>query len=169
MSHVSIGEARIQQTDLDLQAIKLACEHLGLVFCEGVTTYKWYGTWVGDYHGDDAAYRKIDPKKFGQCKHMIHLPWSAQEEADPTRRPYEIGLVEMEDGTLAPVFDHYGSGRRLMSLLGGKTCGKLMQLIDQYKVTLKAAQQKGHYVKSVERLAGGKVQIRIGVKQPDRL
>src|SRR4051812_5985522 len=109
MSHVVLGEGRIDQTAFDLEAVRLACQDLGLVFCQGVPTWQWYGVWVNDYHGKDAAYRQVKPEQFGHGKHMLRLPWSLHEEEiyakDPQKRPYEIGLIEMPDGRLAMIFD----------------------------------------------------------------
>ena len=169
MSHVSIASGeRIQQNELDLEATRLACDELGLVFCRDTTTYQWFGKWVGDYHASDAAYKQVDPKTFGLCKHMIRRKWTQDEEIrykkQPEARPYEIGLVEMPDGGLTAMFDHYGSGREIMKLVGGKTCGLLMATIAKYKTILKAATVAGHYVKSIEKLENGKVHVVIGVK-----
>ena len=51
MSHV----AEVQLEILDMKALKEAVEELGLEWREGQTTYNWYQSWVGDYHGKDAA------------------------------------------------------------------------------------------------------------------
>lgn len=156
MSHVTIAEGRIGQTDLDLQAVRLACEELGLEFCEGVTTYKWYGRWVNDYHATEAAYHQIDPKTFGTCKHMIRI------KGNPNA--YQLGLVELENGMLAPVFDQWGSGLSLQSIIGPAS-KKFVSVVNRYKAVLTAAAQQGHTVKSVERIEGTtKVRVIIGVK-----
>lgn len=97
-----------------------ACEHLNLEFREGQTTYRWFGTWVKDYHADDAAYKNgIDPKDFGKCEHAIGIP------GDHTS--YEIGVVKNphEEGYLL-VLDFYGSGKNLAKLVG-QDCKRLAQ------------------------------------------
>lgn len=178
MSHVSMGAGRIRDDALDLQATKLACEHLGLVFCAGQTTHQWYGRWVDDYHGADAAYRQMRAADFGKCSHAIRLPWTPYEEESyakkPEDRPYEAGLVKMTDGTFAVVFDHWQHGKGAAELarrLGwdGKDCAKLQALISQYKITIQAASQRGHYVKNVVRLDGDKTKVILGVRQPTQL
>ena len=174
MSHVVMGEGRIGQTDDDIKAIKMACEHLGLVFCEGQSEYKWYGRWMKDYHVADAAYRKIAADSFGKgAKHVIRLPWSMHDEEvyarDPSKRPYEIGLVEMEDGTLAPVFDNWRAGKGVATLVGkaGVSGARLVQTINQFKVVNQVAKNRGHRIKAIEPLPNGATKIVIsGVRRP---
>lgn len=77
-------------------------------------TYEWFGEWVGDYHGKDAAYKNgFDPKDFGKCDHAIRVDGSS----------YEIGLVAkpQEDGTIAYalIWDFWGSqGRKIDQVIG---------------------------------------------------
>lgn len=109
MSHVVAVDCRI--TDID--ALRRACETLGLEFREGQTTYRWYGRWENDYAAEDAAYKLgIRPETYGQCRHAIAIPGDD--------RSYEIGVVERSDGTYALVLDFYGSnGARTAQMVGG--------------------------------------------------
>lgn len=71
MSHVSTIETVIQ----DLDALEQACKALGTVeLVRGQTTWKWFGQFVNDYHGADAAYKHgIEPKDYGKCLHAIRV------------------------------------------------------------------------------------------------
>src|SRR5437016_6251552 len=105
MSHV----AAIKTEITDLEALKRACDELGLTFKEGQTTYKWFGQWVNDYHGEDAAYKSgIDPKDYGKCAHAIGVPGSG----------YEIGVVKLPNGNFTLIYDFFGPGRKIMETLG---------------------------------------------------
>jgi hypothetical protein len=113
MSHV----AAIKTEITDLEALKRACGELGLTFMEGQTNYAWYGHWVGDYHGEDAAYKQgIDPSQYGKCAHAIKVPGSG----------YEIGVVKLPNGNYTLIYDFFGPGRKIMESLG-KGCEKLVQ------------------------------------------
>lgn len=172
MSHVVIGEGRLGQTSDDLAAIRLACEHLGLVFQEGKKHYQWFGRWMKDYHGQDAAYRFMDAENFGHnAKHVIRLACSPYEEENyakhPEQRPYEVGLVEMPDGKLAVVFDNWSGGKGVADLIEkiGPQGGKLVQKINQFKIVAQVAKQKGHSIKSIEPLPNGATKIVIASQQ----
>ncbi len=180
MSHVSCGTGRIRDNKFDLGALKMACQQLGLEFCENQTEYKWYGTWVNDYGRDDAAYKHgIKPEDYGKCTHAIRVPWTEEEaaayEVNPKNRPYEAGLVKMPDGGFAVVFDHWSAGKgakQLQERLGwnGTDCTKLMQETTKLKIVLTAVQQDGHRVKEIETLPGGKLRVVLGIqKREDEL
>ena len=82
MSHVATIAVHIT----DLMALQFACEVLGLEFVEGQTTFRWYGTHIGDYPLPE-GFTKED---MGRCDHAIRLP----------NRPnaYEVGVVRRRDG-----------------------------------------------------------------------
>ncbi|SRR6266542_744231 len=113
LSHVAAVATEIS----DLTALRAACNELGLQFMEGQTTYAWFGQWVGDYHGEDAAYKQgIDPSEYGKCSHAIKVPGST----------YEIGVKKLANGNHTLIYDFYGPGRKIMEKLG-KGCEKLVQ------------------------------------------
>jgi hypothetical protein len=173
MSHVSVGAAVVNDSELELEALAQACEEAGLVFCKGVKEYKWYGRWVRDYHAEDAAYRHgVRPEDYGKCEHMIRLPQTLHEEEvyaqNPDARPYEIGLVRTADGKFQMVIDHWHSGKGVPELLaraGGQDMRNLARLTTKHKILLQASRQKGHEVKSVERL-GAKTKMVIKINPP---
>lgn len=179
MSHVTAGLPCVNpgafcEGGIDLEATRLALEHLAPGKFEvvlGQTEFKWVGRWYNDYHAQDAAYKQgVDVKDYGKCSHVIRFKRDPYEEEkfakDPKGRPNEVGLVaDKQTGMLRPVFDFYGSrGDELKEAFGGAGAPKLTALVTQYKVTLQTAKQSGHYVKSIERLGDGRVQVRIGVR-----
>lgn len=141
MSHVVTIDLKIKNID----ALKAAATELGLEFVEGKTTYRWYGRWVNDYHGNDAAYRAgISPEQYGTCDHVIRIPGD--------ERAYEIGVVRQADGSYAIVFDAWGPGRKLLNYIGdgGK---RLKQLYAVHAARL-AAQARGFNVQRIETREG---------------
>lgn len=107
MSHVATIEVEVKS----LKALKMACINLGLEFVEGQRTYKWYGKWVNDYHGNDAAYKHgIKPEDYGKCDHAIRIPGDT--------KAYEIGVIRQPNGSYTIVYDFWGPGRALKSYIG---------------------------------------------------
>lgn len=123
MSHV----VTIDTVFNDLEALDRACKKLGWTLKRGQKCYKWYGRWVNDYHGDNAAYKKgFDTNDYGKCDHAIGIPGCR----------YEIGLVDQGDGTLKPIYDNYSAG--------GLTDQMLDQLSQRYsaeRIRLEAERQ----------------------------
>ena len=107
MSHVATVELEVR----DLGALRAACAEVGLEFREGQTTHRWFGKWVKDYHGSDAAYLNgIDPKSYGKCDHALAVKGNANA--------YEVGVVKMPGGAHKLVWDFYGGGYGLMAAIG---------------------------------------------------
>jgi len=115
MSHVDIISLLVK----DLDAFRIACEKCGLQFMPNQSTYKWFGKWMQDYSGPQAAHQKI--KLDGKCEHAARIPNDSQA--------YEIGLVKDPDGRdgLRPVVDWWGPGKRICDKVGGKDMHKLVQ------------------------------------------
>lgn len=133
MSHVACVELVIN----DLEAIKATCKRNGWEFLENKKTYQWYGRWVNDYHGQDAAYNHgIDPKDYGKCEHAIKIPGIA----------YEIGLIKKPNGKpgeYVAIFDFWNAD--LKHALGGQQAPKLMQTYGVEKVRAECT-RKGYKV-----------------------
>lgn len=140
MSHV-VAHPNICFSDFD--AIRSACDELGLEFREGQKTWKYWGSWANDYHQENAAYKHgIDPKDYGKGMHAISV--KGDKEA------YEIGLVPNPkgDGSWMPVYDFYGEyGKRIQSK-AGKDLEKLNSKYAEHAITNQAKKQ-GHAVRKV--------------------
>jgi hypothetical protein len=104
MSHVTTVDIHITS----LEALKKACENIGLEFKENQTKYKWYGRHVGDYPIPD-GYTKAD---LGKCIHAIGIPGN--------KRAYEIGVVERRDGKegFSLMWDFWAGGNGLQEVVG---------------------------------------------------
>jgi hypothetical protein len=106
-----VPECTIQPDQLDVFAE--ACVELGAEFMRDQTSFAWFGRWVNDYHGADAAYRTIDPATFGTCAHAVRVPGAT----------YEVGLVKMPDGTFRLMYDNWSGGGGLHAKLGKQLSG----------------------------------------------
>lgn len=110
MSHVATVDVEIR----DLESLKLAAHNLGLEFRENQKTYRWYGRWVNDYHGDDAAYQHgVKPEDYGKCLHAIGIPNDS--------RAYEVGVIRNPNGAgYSLIWDFFSGGKGLKSRIGDK-------------------------------------------------
>lgn len=117
-------------------------------------SYKWYGTWVDDYDGADAANRHgIDPKDYGKCDHALVV--DGDDEA------YEIGVVasKTEPGSFQLVYDFYGEnkGQKLKRRIGGEG-ERLKQSYTKY-AALNSLTLKGFKLSNETRLDNGSIQL----------
>ena len=108
MSHVTASETEIPESQLD--TLIEACKEFGLEFVKGQTTYKWYGRFMNDYNGADAALNNgIKPEDYGKCVHAIKLPGCQ----------YEIGVYKHpQTGNLRLIYDFFGDGKKIQALIG---------------------------------------------------
>lgn len=79
MSHISTIQIEIKS----LEALKKACTRLGFAWAQGQKTYKWYGTFMGDYPLPSG----IKKENLGKCDHAIRVPGAT----------YEVGVVSQGD------------------------------------------------------------------------
>jgi len=72
--------------------------------------YNWFGKWMADFHGQDAAYKNgIAPEDYGNCDFCIQMPGVH----------YEIGVVKRKDGAgWTLVWDFYSDGKKLSQCVG---------------------------------------------------
>ena len=146
MSHVST----IQTIVNDLDALKQAADYLGLEFVEGQRTFKWYGSWVRDYHEEDAAYKQgHNPEDYGKCDHALRV--KGNDNA------YEVGVVGKGDGTYSLLFDHWAGGNGLMEKIGAKG-SKLNQTYTFLKVETEL-KHRGFKVVNLENLSNGSIKM----------
>ena len=129
MSHVTKIDVELK----DLEALNVACQELGLELRLHQTTYKWFGSYVGD-SSLPAGFTK---KELGHCEHAIVVKGAGTST-------YEIGLVTRRDGK--PGFtllkDDWQGGYGLLEKIGGKTAEKLL---GEYKIqaALRLARKHG--------------------------
>lgn len=137
MSHIATVDLDIK----DMDALKKACEQLGLELVEGKKTYKWYGTSVGDYPLP-AGFSKED---LGKCDHVIRIPGNSTA--------YEIGVVAKRDGTpgYQLMWDFWQGGYG-MEKIAGKNGNNIRQ---QYaaQVAMKELRRNGYRVSMTTRPA----------------
>lgn len=116
MSHV----AKVELEITDLAALKAAVKAAGLEWKEGQTHFKWYGSWVNDYHGENAAYRNgIDPKDYGKCEHAIGVPGN--------KEAYEIGVCKNPKGKGHLLVWDFWSGGYGLQKLAGDNCSNIVK------------------------------------------
>jgi hypothetical protein len=123
----------------DLDALERAAEKRGLRLVRGQRTWKWYGSWQNDYHGQHAAVSQgWDPEQFGKGEHALVL-------MDAGKRDYEIGVVPARDGNgYELLYDNWGGGGARLEQAAGHHLADL-----QRDYTIALATQRAH-----EQLAG---------------
>lgn len=166
MSHV----AKMQIEVKSLAALKDACKALGWDFREAQTTYRWFGTWVGDtpftpdmFDSEEEhahvlslgnksmpysqAQKDYMTEKMGRCEHAIRVPGA----------DYEIGVVGNGKGGLRLLWDYFDG--KLVKAVGGQTAPKLAQAYST-AVVKRFAKSKGMAV--IERPgANGSVKLQL--------
>lgn len=150
MSHVATVDLAIK----DLKCLSKAAENIGLEFRENQKTYKWYGSWVRDYHGDNAAYKHgIDPKDYGKCEHAIGIPNKPSA--------YEIGVVKSPEkpDEFTLIWDFFSGGKGLKAV-AGDNCGLLCQQYSK-EIASKQASQNGWIVQNEKTLQDGSIELTI--------
>ena len=139
----------------DLKVLAEVAEELGLELVQA-QTYKWFGSWVKDYHKDDAAYKLgIDPEKYGHCD-----GYKLKIKGDNSA--YEIGLHKDPAGSegYVLVYDFYGhQGQALRNKIGMK--GEKIKQGYTLALAKKQMQKKGFRVTGQKTLENGKVQLKM--------
>lgn len=108
MSHVATSSVVI--SDISILKRVINEKFPKLKWKEDQRTYRWFGQWVKDFHGDSAAYKHgIDPKDYGKCAHAIEVDGCI----------YDIGVVERPDGQgYSLVWDFYGHEQKFNDAIG---------------------------------------------------
>lgn len=142
MSHVATVKLKVKS----LPALRAACKALRLEFREGQQTYKWYGRWMNDYHGDDAAYQQgLKPEDYGKCLHALRMI----DHADG----YEVGVVadpSGEPGSYVLVWDFWD--KRLLDAIGRN--GELLKRAYAEAAVREYAAKRGLQAKTIKTPAG---------------
>jgi len=146
VSHVAAVELAIK----DLSCLEAACKEVGLELRKNQKSYRWYGRWVNDFNGANAAYKHgIDTKDYGKCDHAIGIPGN--------NSAYEIGVVKKPDGTYALIWDFYAGGRGLEKV-AGKNCQNVTKAYSM-QVAKKHLKAKGYSLQSTKTLSDGSVEM----------
>ena len=118
--HISTVKLEVRS----LEALKAACQRLGLEFREGQTHYAWFGYFVGDAPLPEG----FTQEDLGKCEHALHVPGAG----------YEIGLV-FRDGCWRLMWDSFGPGGLEAAL--GTDCNLLKQSYGIAAALLEAQRQ----------------------------
>lgn len=147
MSHV----VSIKTELLDLAAVKAACLELGLQFKENQQTIRWYGKWMNDYDGENAAYKLgIKTSDYGTCAHAISVPGSS----------YDIGLLKNpETGGYKLYFDYFGHNGRQIQEVIGQSGQKFLQIYSAHKLT--AASKKMGWMVNRQHQTNGDIKLEV--------
>lgn len=140
MSHVSKIKVEVRS----LQALQEACKRLGFEFRQGQKTYRWFGTFMGDYPLPEGIKRE----DLGKCDHAIHVPGAA----------YEVGVLQQGDKFLL-IYDFWRPGGLEEAL--GENAQKLTQAY-AIEAARMEAQREGYSVYE-EQLTDGSVELHIEV------
>lgn len=97
MSHITEIKVNIQ----NLEALKKACDAIGLQFVENKTQHKYFAG------------------SMAKCDHVIRL------KDNPNA--YEIGVIKNSDGTYKLNWDVFSGGKGMVDAVGGKNAEKLLQ------------------------------------------
>jgi len=142
MSHVATVEIEVE----DIDVLEEVCKENGWSLNRNQKTFKWYGKWVNDFHGDTAAYKHgIDPKNYGKCEHAINVKKGA----------YEIGVVKNAKGKHVLIWDTWDQNVE-------KSCGKnCHSLYESYsmKVATKKLKSKGYMLQSTKKNKQGEQEL----------
>jgi hypothetical protein len=124
MSHV----AKIELEITDLDALKAACQRLGLEFRCGQVVYAWYGEYMADYPLPEG----LTAKDLGKCDHAIRVPGAS----------YEIGVLK-RNGKYHLLWDFWSEGG--LQCILGKNAGRLRQAY-AIERTRREALRKGYRI-----------------------
>jgi len=190
MSHVVGIDVEIR----DLASLEAAAEKACDLVAVRTTEYDWWGAWLNDYHGENAAYKMgFDPKTYGACEFalvqvdsplgMAELAARAEgrrlthEEAvairvqhhgeawrTSTSKPYSIGVVKNPD---KPGYRlaYDTMDSRLVQKIGGQAADKLRQHY-AVAVTRKRASQL-RYPVTETLLPDGSIKLTLRVPRRD--
>jgi hypothetical protein len=139
MSHIVTVEARL----MDLESIRAACARLGFEFREGQTTYKWYGSWVGDTPMPEG----VTVEELGKCAHAIRVPGAS----------YEVGVATHPAGGYQLRWDYWSSGG-LLAPMGGEKGARFMQAYG-VECARRAALRSGHVITGERVMQDGTIRV----------
>ena len=155
MSHVTDVKLKIR----DVEALKEACEALGLELQEDKRTYAWWGTFVGD----SRSYGEHRPEEMGTCDHAIKV--AGTNPLNGSSGPWEIGVVRAKDGDgFGLYYDTYGSAGRALTDRVGPNAQRLKHEYAVAQARRKAQAtlaRRGWVVGAREDLGNGRTRIKL--------
>ena len=119
----------------DMECLKRAAAKLGFKFVKK-STYGWYGKWVKDFHGENAAYKRgVNPEDYGKnASYVLTMPGCEGPTYNGGSTNYEIGIHEVSPGFYAFVWDFYGEGgQKLSSILGENGINLVMAYMEEFQ------------------------------------
>ena len=125
-----------------LDALKAACQRLGLEFREGQTHYAWFGYFAADAPLPEG----FTQEDLGHCVHAISVPGAS----------YEIGVV-FQDGVYKLLWDSWRQGGLEAAL--GKDCNRLKQAYGIEAAKLEAQRQGYSVWETLEEDGGVKLHV----------
>lgn len=146
MSHLVTIPAQFN----DLLTLKAAVEALGLKFNTGEKKMRWYGTFMNDYSGADAAYRQgIPVEDYGKAIHTFDVEGSE----------YNVGIIQDKDGNYRVYWDSWGrNGKKICDAIG--THAEKLKHEYGKQTAIKYAKSKG-YDYSIQTLPNGTTTIKV--------
>ena len=147
MSHVTTIDLDIR----DLGALAAAAKRCGCELVTEQSTYRWYGTHVGDYPLP-AGFAQED---LGKCDHAIRIP----ADQPSGKSAYEVGIARRRDGEpgFVPLMDFWGVDGRAIQERVGEGGNRLKQAYAA-EVALKEARQQGYQV-TEQTLEDGSIEL----------
>jgi hypothetical protein len=149
LKNICSGQCHVTSLKLEvknLEALKLACQRLGLQFMEGQRRYEWYGHYVGS----TPLPQGFGVDDLGKCTHAIKAPGA----------DYEIGVQRWGDGSYKLLYDSWAAGGLEQVL--GRDLNRLRQGYGVSAAILEA--QRQGYSSWEEQLEDGATKIHISVE-----
>jgi hypothetical protein len=155
MSHVT--EVKTVFNNLDVLAE--ACDRLGLELQRGKKRFAWWGT----FQNDSSAYGNMRPEQMGKCDHAIRVKGDTPH--DGPSGPWEVGLVQQEDGSFRPYYDTFGGAGNRLTERVGQQAARLKQeyTVVQAERTVRTGTlaRQGFGVKEREALPNGWTRLKV--------
>jgi hypothetical protein len=184
VSHVVGVDLAVSDLDALVEGAEARCNLVRV----NTRNWDWFGSWLDDYKGRDAAYKLgIKPEDYGKCDFALVQADSplgraelaarregrrlTHEEAVEVRRqngtrtnPYSIGVVPdpKKPGRYLLLYDFWQGGYGLKAKVG-ENCDNLRQAYGIHSASRVAARHAGHQVVSESKLADGRVHMKIRV------
>ncbi len=182
MSHLVGVDLDVVDLDALVEAVEGSCNLVKV----DTQFYDWYGTFMADYHGDDAAYKLgIKPEDYGKClfalvqadspvgkaelaaraqgRHLTHEEAMAIRALSPCRTaPYAVGVVAhpQKPGMYALLYDFWSGGHGLKAKVG-ESCNNIRQAYGLAVSRRVALSTPGAKIVGERRLEDGRIHMKV--------